>query len=127
MNRRSFFKRLTLGAAAFTILPGAGRVWKAERLGVLAQLDGSFVCGMIPPGPKETLYDYLLDIRRQREKSGQDPKVIEIITDKPTGDLFRLEFERYQQEVAYETPGTLTSHPVVNRLTPSEISQLYHA
>ena len=31
MNRRGFFKRLLLGGAAFTILPGAGRIWKAQR------------------------------------------------------------------------------------------------
>lgn len=31
MNRRSFIERLSLGLAGFTILPGAGRIWKAER------------------------------------------------------------------------------------------------
>lgn len=31
MNRRDFFKTLGLGLAGFTILPGAGRVWKATR------------------------------------------------------------------------------------------------
>ena len=31
MNRRTFLADLLKGAAAFTILPGAGRVWKAER------------------------------------------------------------------------------------------------
>lgn len=31
MNRRSFFSTLLKGAAAFTILPSAGRVWKATR------------------------------------------------------------------------------------------------
>ena len=31
MNRRSFLTDLLKGAAAFTILPGTGRVWKAER------------------------------------------------------------------------------------------------
>lgn len=31
MNRRSFIERLALGVAGFTILPGAGRVWRAER------------------------------------------------------------------------------------------------
>lgn len=29
-NRRGFFKRLLLGGAAFTILPGAGRIWRAR-------------------------------------------------------------------------------------------------
>lgn len=31
MNRRSFLSAMLKGAAAFTILPGAGRLWKAER------------------------------------------------------------------------------------------------
>lgn len=31
MNRRSFIGRMVVGAASFAILPGAGRVWKAER------------------------------------------------------------------------------------------------
>lgn len=31
MNRRSFLADLLKGAAAFAILPGAGRVWKVER------------------------------------------------------------------------------------------------
>lgn len=31
MNRRTFVERIALGLAGFTILPGAGRVWKAER------------------------------------------------------------------------------------------------
>lgn len=35
MNRRSFIERLALGMAGFTILPGAGRVWKVTRAPVL--------------------------------------------------------------------------------------------
>lgn len=31
MNRRSFLTDLLKGAVAFTILPSAGRIWKAER------------------------------------------------------------------------------------------------
>lgn len=31
MNRRSFLDTMLKGAAAFTILPGAGRIWKAEK------------------------------------------------------------------------------------------------
>ena len=31
MNRRTFVERLALGIAGFTILPGAGRVWVAEK------------------------------------------------------------------------------------------------
>lgn len=31
MNRRSFLDAMLKGAAAFTILPSAGRIWKAER------------------------------------------------------------------------------------------------
>ena len=42
MNRRTFIERLTMGAAAFTILPGAGRVWRAEREVLVARL------GVIP-------------------------------------------------------------------------------
>lgn len=31
MNRRNFIRGLLTAAAGFTILPGAGRIWKAER------------------------------------------------------------------------------------------------
>lgn len=31
MNRRSFLQQMLLGGAAFNILPGAGRVWKAVK------------------------------------------------------------------------------------------------
>lgn len=31
MNRRNFFSTLATAAAGFTILPGAGRVWRATR------------------------------------------------------------------------------------------------
>lgn len=31
MNRRSFFKSILVAGASFTILPGAGRIWKAQR------------------------------------------------------------------------------------------------
>jgi hypothetical protein len=37
MNRRGFLARLATGLAGFTILPGAGRVWRAERTVVVAQ------------------------------------------------------------------------------------------
>lgn len=31
MNRREFFRSTLTALAGFTILPGAGRIWKAER------------------------------------------------------------------------------------------------
>jgi hypothetical protein len=42
MNRRTFIERLALGTAAFAILPGAGRVWRAEREILVARM------GVIP-------------------------------------------------------------------------------
>ena len=38
MNRRGFLARLATGLAGFTILPGAGRVWRAERVVVAARV-----------------------------------------------------------------------------------------
>lgn len=38
MNRRNFLRSLATGLAGFTILPGAGRVWRAQRQIVAAQV-----------------------------------------------------------------------------------------
>ena len=37
MNRRNFLRSLATGLAGFTILPGVGRVWKAQRVVVVPQ------------------------------------------------------------------------------------------
>ena len=39
MNRRNFLRSLATGLAGFTILPGAGRVWRAQRQIVAAQVE----------------------------------------------------------------------------------------
>lgn len=39
MNRRNFIKNLMVAGAAFTVLPGAGRIWKAERAPVILSDD----------------------------------------------------------------------------------------
>jgi len=57
MNRRSFFGALLKGAAAFTILPSAGRVWKATRavpnpLYENAEYDVMFAAGKIFRSPQ---------------------------------------------------------------------------
>lgn len=52
MNRRGFLARLATGLAGFTILPGAGRVWKAERVVV------------VPPPPSPVLVPFWFQTRR---------------------------------------------------------------
>lgn len=65
MNRRGFLRDLLLGGAAFSILPGAGRIWKAQRkvppwvmhweiLPYMAisgplEFDPEYKCVMVPP------------------------------------------------------------------------------
>jgi len=34
MNRRNFIRGLLVSGAAFTVLPGAGRLWRAQRASV---------------------------------------------------------------------------------------------
>lgn len=52
MNRRSFLNQLLLGGTAFTILPGAGRIWKAKK-------EPLFRCVILPryPCDQQTFVD----------------------------------------------------------------------
>lgn len=39
MNRRSFINNILVAGASFSILPGAGRVWRAQREQVIHDWD----------------------------------------------------------------------------------------
>lgn len=54
MNRRNFIGSLLALGAGFTILPGTGRVWRAEKKLVLPDFDPKYL--ITPP----TLYDFLM-------------------------------------------------------------------
>jgi len=49
MNRRSFVRKLA-GIGLFTILPGAGRIWKAERQSPYQWLPNTVI--QVGPVPK---------------------------------------------------------------------------
>lgn len=56
MNRRGFLGTLGSALAGFTILPGAGRIWKATREPVSFFDEGPYRCLMARPIPVHTLY-----------------------------------------------------------------------
>lgn len=95
MNRRAFIGKFVLGAGAFTILPGAGRVWRARReLTEWQRLPTIDVSQYSLFGPSPNLFDLLLDLKRERDSvalaAGRDPNAIEIVPWSP--EEFRAAF-----------------------------------
>lgn len=54
MNRRNFIKSILVAGASFTILPGAGRIWKATR-SPLYEINPEWINA--PFNPKFLLYN----------------------------------------------------------------------
>lgn len=76
MNRRSFLKNSALALFGFTILPSAGRIWKATPKIVT------------PPFWSQTT----------RYACCYDAEYLRLLTDKVTGEFFEKQMVHYYQE-----------------------------
>jgi hypothetical protein len=88
MDRRAFIGRLAAGIAGFTILPGAGRVWRATRSPVIVR---------VPVIPAHwdlvSLQKVIFELARRREREG-NANHIEIFTDSETARILGNRFGR---------------------------------
>lgn len=69
MNRRNFIQSLLTAGASFTILPGAGRLWKAERAIIPAinpaWVDAPYEVGFVMSGSQ--LGEWMELLKRSRK------------------------------------------------------------
>ena len=96
MNRRNFLRNLA-GIGLFTILPGAGRIWKVQRVVPEYVID-------LPPGTPpldmEELFRLIYRIKREREASyrTEPPSFYATPLDELSRDpLVKMYFEDYRR------------------------------
>lgn len=99
MNRRQFIRNLA-GIGVFSILPGAGRVWKATRpTGIAYWLQSERHSYCFSNCYLEGIFQKLYELKEARPLHN----MIEIVTDRETAILFR----KYAREHAIQNLPTL--------------------